>query len=183
MGGTARAQTWVAPDTSEATPAAAVAAGIRALPARETASRLGKGVRDVVELQRGRATAALIVLTDGVTTEGKTIGEVADYVRRKAIPLYLVGLGDDRPPRDMRLSDLLVDDVVFTGRTTKAAIEALMSFGRPRAIRLFVLIDRGNRELPIQPDYCGYRMDTKVDDTVKVCLKETDEGEEGVYLR
>jgi len=82
-----------------------------------------------------------------------------------------------------KLDILLVDDVVFTGRTTKAAIEALMSFGRPRAIRLFVLIDRGNRELPIQPDYCGYRMDTKVDDTVKVCLKETDEGEEGVYLR
>ena len=83
--------------------------------ARETASRLGKGLRDVLDAQRGRPTAAVIMLTDGVTTEGKTIGEVAEYARRKAVPLYLVGLGNDKPPRDLRLSDLLVDEVVFVG--------------------------------------------------------------------
>lgn len=82
-----------------------------------------------------------------------------------------------------KMTILLVDDVIFTGRTTKAALESLMSFGRPRAIRLFVLIDRGNRELPLQPDYCGFRIDTTVDDAVKVCLRETDDGEDGVYLQ
>ena len=80
------------------------------------------------------------------------------------------------------MSILLVDDVIFTGRTTKAALETLMSFGRPRAINLFVLIDRGNRELPIQPDFLGLMVETDVNDTVRVHLKETDEEDEGVYL-
>ena len=53
------------------------------------------------------------MLTDGITTEGQTIGDVAEFARRKSIPLFLVGLGSDRPPRDLRLTDLLVDDVVF----------------------------------------------------------------------
>ncbi|MCX8123517.1 MAG: bifunctional pyr operon transcriptional regulator/uracil phosphoribosyltransferase PyrR [Spirochaetes bacterium] len=69
---------------------------------------------------------------------------------------------------------ILVDDVLFTGRTIKAALETLMSFGRPQIIRLAVLVDRGNRELPIQPDYCGIKINTKVSDKVKVRLKETD---------
>ncbi len=77
---------------------------------------------------------------------------------------------------------LLVDDVIFTGRTTKAAIETLMSFGRPRAIRLFALIDRGSRELPIQPDYLGYKTETGVRDKVRVRLQETDGIEDAVYL-
>ena len=80
------------------------------------------------------------------------------------------------------MSILLVDDVIFTGRTTKAALESLMSFGRPRSISLFVLIDRGNRELPIQPDYLGLTVETRVDDTVRVHLRETDEEEEGVFI-
>ena len=67
-----------------------------------------------------------------------------------------------------------VDDVLFTGRTIKAALETIMSFGRPQNIKLFVLIDRGNRELPIQPDYLGYKIDTKPDDKVMVRLSETD---------
>lgn len=77
---------------------------------------------------------------------------------------------------------LLVDDVLFTGRTTKAAIETLMAFGRPCMIRLFVLVDRGGRELPIQADYCGYRISTASDDLVKVRLKDTDKVEDSVVL-
>lgn len=95
---------------------------IRALaidPAGKEASRsmLGKGLRSVLESQRGRPTAAIIVFTDGVTTEGKTIGETAEYARRKAVPLFLIGLGSSKAPRDLRLSDLLVEDVVFAGDT------------------------------------------------------------------
>jgi len=77
---------------------------------------------------------------------------------------------------------LLVDDVLFTGRTTKAALETLMAFGRPYTIRLFTLIDRGGRELPIQPDYCGYKIDVKADDKVRVRLSGIDKVEDAVYL-
>lgn len=77
---------------------------------------------------------------------------------------------------------LLVDDVLFTGRTTKAAIETLMAFGRPNIIRYFVLVDRGGRELPIQADYCGYKVMTTAEDLVKVRLKETDKVEDSVVL-
>lgn len=75
---------------------------------------------------------------------------------------------------------LLVDDVIFTGRTTKAALETLTSFGRPKAIRLFVLVDRGNRELPIQPDYCGFRVETGINDNVEVILGEGGSDEDSV---
>ncbi len=83
--------------------------------ADEPASRLGRGLRDIMEAQRGRPTAAMVVMSDGITTEGRTIGEAADYARRKAIPLFTVALGSDRAPRDLRLADLLVDEVAFVG--------------------------------------------------------------------
>lgn len=88
---------------------------LRTLPADEPASRLGDSIREVLEAQRGRPTAAIIVLTDGVTTEGKSLSEAAQYARRKSVPLFLVGLGSDQPTRDLRLADLLVDEVAFVG--------------------------------------------------------------------
>jgi len=71
---------------------------------------------------------------------------------------------------------VLVDDVLFTGRTIRAAMEQLFDFGRPKTIRLAVLVDRGSRELPVQPDYVGLYHETGVGQVVKVFLKE--EGEE-----
>lgn len=70
---------------------------------------------------------------------------------------------------------LLVDDVIFTGRTTKAGLETLMSYGRPKAIKYFAFVDRGNRELPIQPDYCGLKIETSVSDNVNVMFTEIDD--------
>ncbi len=69
---------------------------------------------------------------------------------------------------------LLVDDVLHTGRSVRAALDALMDLGRPRAIRLAVLVDRGRRELPIQPDFVGLRTDTEAHHDVAVRLVETD---------
>ena len=69
----------------------------------------------MLEAQRGRPTAAVILLTDGITTEGKSLVEAAQYARRKTVPLFLVGLGSDRPARDLRLADLLVDEAAFVG--------------------------------------------------------------------
>jgi pyrimidine operon attenuation protein/uracil phosphoribosyltransferase len=77
---------------------------------------------------------------------------------------------------------LLVDDVLFSGRTTKAALETLTAFGRPYTIKLFVLVDRGGRELPIQADYCGFKIDTEQDDQVNVRLSQIDGVEDSVYL-
>lgn len=67
---------------------------------------------------------------------------------------------------------VLVDDVLFTGRTVRAALDALNDYGRPHRVRLAVLIDRGHRELPIQADYVGLRVDTTADQSVKVQLEE-----------
>jgi pyrimidine operon attenuation protein/uracil phosphoribosyltransferase len=69
---------------------------------------------------------------------------------------------------------LLVDDVLYTGRTIRAALDALIDFGRPRAIQLIVLVDRGHRELPIKADYVGKNLPTSVKQSVQVRLQEID---------
>ena len=69
---------------------------------------------------------------------------------------------------------VLVDDVLFTGRTIRAALDALVDYGRPRAIRLAVLVDRGHRELPIRADFVGKNVPTKITDDVRVHLTEVD---------
>jgi len=73
---------------------------------------------------------------------------------------------------------VLVDDVLFTGRTVRSAIDALVDFGRPRAVQLAVLIDRGHRELPIRADYIGKNIPTSMKEDVKVHLAETDDHDE-----
>jgi pyrimidine operon attenuation protein / uracil phosphoribosyltransferase len=76
---------------------------------------------------------------------------------------------------------VLVDDVLFTGRTIRAALDAIMDFGRPARIELAVLIDRGHRELPIQSNYTGHTIDTRRKEMVNVMLKESD-GQDRVVL-
>ena len=73
---------------------------------------------------------------------------------------------------------VLVDDVLFTGRTVRAAIEALFDYGRPARVQLAVLCDRGHRELPIRPDYVGKNLPTSRDERVNVRLEETDDADE-----
>ena len=77
---------------------------------------------------------------------------------------------------------LLVDDVLYTGRTIRAALDALVDFGRPQAIQLIVLVDRGHRELPIKADYVGTNLPTAVRESVQVRLAETD-GADQVLIR
>ena len=76
---------------------------------------------------------------------------------------------------------VLVDDVLFSGRTIRAAMDALVDFGRPAAIQLAVLVDRGHRELPIRPDYVGKNAPTRKDEIVRVAVKEVD-GEDSVVV-
>ncbi len=84
-------------------------------------------------------------------------------VRRTSIPVSIEGK-----------SVVLVDDVLYTGRSTRAAMDALIDLGRPRSIQLAVLIDRGHRELPIRPDYVGKNVPSSRHEEIKVRLKETD---------
>lgn len=76
---------------------------------------------------------------------------------------------------------ILVDDVLFTGRTIRAALNATMDLGRPRGVELAVLVDRGHRQLPIRPDYVGKNLPTAFDDKVRVRLLEVD-GEDAVTM-
>ena len=76
---------------------------------------------------------------------------------------------------------VLVDDVIFTGRTVRAALEALQGWGRPKRVMLLVMVDRGHRELPIQPDFCGRVVPTRRSELIELRLQDVD-GEEGVFL-
>ena len=77
---------------------------------------------------------------------------------------------------------VLVDDVIFTGRTVRAALEAIQAWGRPKRVMLLVMVDRGHRELPIQPDFCGRQVPTRRLENIELRLRDID-GEEGVFLR
>ncbi|MCX5706629.1 MAG: bifunctional pyr operon transcriptional regulator/uracil phosphoribosyltransferase PyrR [Candidatus Omnitrophica bacterium] len=84
---------------------------------------------------------------------------------------------------DMNNKNLvLVDDVLYTGRTIRSALDALIDFGRPKSIQLAVLVDRGHRELPIRADYAGKNIPTSKDETVEVRLQETDDIDEVVIV-
>lgn len=76
---------------------------------------------------------------------------------------------------------IIVDDVLYTGRTARAALEAVFAYARPKAVQLAVLIDRGHRELPIRPDYVGKNVPTSKNEHVSVAVGEVD-GEVGVYI-
>jgi pyrimidine operon attenuation protein/uracil phosphoribosyltransferase len=97
-----------------------------------------------------------------------------------------------RPPRSLGPTQVppegidgqtvvLVDDVLYSGRTVRAALDALNDLGRPRAVQLAVLVDRGHRELPIRPDYVGKNLPTSPTEQVRVLLTEVD-GEDAVLL-
>jgi pyrimidine operon attenuation protein/uracil phosphoribosyltransferase len=101
------------------------------------------------------------------------LSEVSEQpvVRPTDIPFSITGKGI-----------VLIDDVLYTGRTIRAAMDALIDFGRPRFIRLAVMIDRGWRELPIQADYVGRKVKTTADQNVKVMLKSID-GESKIVVK
>ena len=146
------------------------------------------GVRDLVLLgihRRGMPLAAM--LRDNIMRFENTeipLGSID-------ISLYrddLTELGDrpetgksEIPCEITNKTVVLVDDVIYTGRTARAAIEAVFHFGRPRSIQLAVLIDRGHRELPIRPDYVGKNIPTSHTEMVSVMVNEFD-GKTGVAL-
>jgi pyrimidine operon attenuation protein/uracil phosphoribosyltransferase len=142
-----------------------------------------KGVDDLVLVgvrTRGVPIARRIARTlrqitsDEVATGALDITLYRDDLMRQAVgPQPLVRRTEIPFPIDNR-KILLVDDVLYTGRTTRAALDALIDFGRPKAIQLLVLVDRGHRELPIKADYVGKNLPTALEESVQVRLEETD---------
>lgn len=153
---------------------------------RATVESLGK------EILRRRDPASLALV--GIMTRGAVIAQrIGEALRERGTPvpvgvmditLYRDDAGRSFPNPVVRGTEInfdvsardivLVDDVLFTGRTVRAAIDQIVDFGRPRRIELAVLVDRGHRELPIAPDYVGERIETKVGDFVRVRLAEID---------
>jgi pyrimidine operon attenuation protein / uracil phosphoribosyltransferase len=133
-----------------------------------------RGVHLAARLQKQIQTIEKIEIASGVldiTLYRDDLGEIGarPEIRETIIPGDITGK-----------TVVLVDDVLYTGRTIRAALDALVDFGRPRAIQLAVLIDRGHRELPIKADYIGKNIPTSKDEEVIVRLDEADKNDEVV---
>ncbi len=144
-------------------------------------------------LERNKGTEGLIIL--GIPTRGYQLAQrlenIISEIEGVRLPtgavdatLYRDDLGIKKEQPSLKKMEIpiaiddktviLVDDVLFTGRTIRAAMNALMDFGRPMSIQLAVLVDRGHRELPIKADYVGKNIPTSLKEGVKVRLKEID---------
>lgn len=163
------------------------------------ARALSRLASEIVERNRGTKDLLLV----GIRRRGVPLAErIADKIeqlegQRPAtgqldITLYRDDLSTVGPrpvvnktdiPADVTDSAIvLVDDVLYTGRTVRAALDELVDFGRPRIVELAVLIDRGHRELPIQADYVGKQVQTTDSEIVKVMLKDYDEEEQVIVV-
>ena len=142
---------------------------------------------EIVERNRGASNVELV----GIRRRGSAVAaaiaremEILEERPFETNDLDVSGYRDDRDPaadvvdasrmaRDITDRDVvLVDDVLFTGRTARAALDALVRYGRPRSVQMAVLVDRGHREYPIQPDYTGLFLQTKHRERVEVDVNE-----------
>ncbi|CUU02772.1 pyrimidine operon attenuation protein / uracil phosphoribosyltransferase [Candidatus Kryptobacter tengchongensis] len=159
---------------------------------------LNRLVYEIVERNKGSKNLAVV----GIRTRGeflaKRIAEKISKLENNQIPVGILDITFYRDDVRLKLRQpevktteinfsiddrdiILVDDVLFTGRTVRAALDELMDFGRPKTVQLVVLIDRGNRELPIQADFVGRRVKTSLNEEIRVKLREVD-GEDSVIL-
>jgi len=153
---------------------------------------------EIIERNRGVDRIAVVgVRTRGATLAERIVAKIEELEGRRVpygvldITLYRDDFRKRLKQPVVQITDIpfeiddidviLVDDVLFTGRTTRAALEALMDFGRPASIQLAVLVDRGHRELPLNADYVGKQILTSIGEEVQVRLKEID-GEDCVLL-
>jgi len=160
-----------------------------------TLSRLA---HEIIERNRGTENLVMVgIRTRGVPLAEQLLAKIVEIENRK-LPLGILDITlyrDDllkkmKKPR-LQQTDIpfdidgkvvvLVDDVLYTGRTVRAAMDALMDFGRPGKIQLAVLVDRGQRELPINADFSGIQMGAGSDEEIRVKLRDVD-GYDGVYL-
>lgn len=172
---------------------------VEILDSKQIKRSLTRIAHEIVERNKGIDKVALV----GIRSRGENIAErlvvKLKELEGKEVPLGVVDItlyrddisktaeqplvrGTSLPFNVDKYVVILVDDVLYTGRTVRAAIDAVIDFGRPLAVQLAVLVDRGHRELPIRADYVGKSVPTSKSELVEVCLTERD-GKDGVYLR
>jgi pyrimidine operon attenuation protein/uracil phosphoribosyltransferase len=148
---------------------------------------------EVIERNHGLDDVVLVGLQTGGVPLARRLAETFREIEGSDVPMGTLDVAfyrDDiglRPVMPEAVTDIpwdltgttvvLVDDVLFTGRTIRAALDALTDFGRPRAVQLAVMIDRGHRELPVRPDYVGRNLPTRRDEMVDVHDDGVDLGE------
>ncbi len=153
---------------------------------------------EIVERNHGANDVVLIGLYTRGVAVARRLAEAIEQFEGVAVPVGAIDvafyrddiglrrvqpLGPTEVPVD--ITDrvvVLVDDVLFTGRTARAALEAVTELGRPRAVQLAVLVDRGHRELPIRADFVGKNLPTKAAEDVRVRLRGVDHGDEGIEI-
>ncbi len=170
----------------------------RVMDADDIARATRRMAHEIIEANAGLDDVCLIGLQTGGVPLARQLAEAMAAIEGPGDAATVVPLGrldvafhrDDiglRPTMPEALTDVpfhldgkvvvLVDDVLYTGRTIRAALDALTSFGRPRAVQLAVMVDRGHRELPIRPDYVGKNLPTRHDESVDVTADGVDLGE------
>jgi pyrimidine operon attenuation protein / uracil phosphoribosyltransferase len=179
-------------------PASVVAGGrlaseitTRLLEATEIRRAVTRIAHEILERNKGAADLVLVGIAARGDDLARRLAAEIDRIEGIHLPVGVlditfyrddIGLRAEAPEvRETRITFdvtdktvVLVDDVLFTGRTIRAAMDALVDFGRPRAIQLAVLVDRGHRELPIRADYVGKNVPTRAGQQVRVQLRETD---------
>ena len=158
---------------------------------------LSRIAHEIVERNEPHRLALVGIRTRGVPLAETLARKIAEFEGAEVatgtvdVTLYRDDLSQIAPHPVLQATELnfevdgrdvvLVDDVLFTGRTVRAAMDALMDFGRPRSIQLAVLVDRGHRELPIRADYVGKNVPTSLREVIKVTCAEID-GEDQVTI-
>ncbi len=170
----------------------------RLLDAAEIRRAVTRIAHEIVERNKGAGRVALIGIAARGDDLARRLASEIERIEDVLVPVGVlditfyrddIGLRAEAPEVhetriDFDITDttvVLVDDVLFTGRTVRAAIDALVDFGRPKLVRLAVLVDRGHRELPIRADHVGKNLPTSADEVVKVHVKEID-GEDAVLI-
>jgi len=162
------------------------------LTSREIERALARIAHEIVERNKGAEGVVLVGMRTRGVPLAKRIAEIIEGFEGISIPVGALDIGlyrDDISPLAVKSENLshtdipisitdkqviLVDDVLYTGRSIRAAMDALMDLGRPRSIQLAVLIDRGHRELPIRADYVGKNIPSARDEEIQVQLAEVD---------
>jgi pyrimidine operon attenuation protein/uracil phosphoribosyltransferase len=162
------------------------------LTSREIRRALARIAHEIVERNKGAEDVVLVGMRTRGVPLAKRIAEIIEGFEGTPIPVGILDIGlyrDDISPSELKsvnqsrtaiptsITDrrvILVDDVLYTGRSIRAAMDALMDMGRPSSIQLAVLIDRGHRELPIRADYVGKNIPSSTDEEIQVQLEEID---------
>jgi pyrimidine operon attenuation protein/uracil phosphoribosyltransferase len=172
--------------------------GVLVMDAKTLQRALVRIAHEIVEKNKGAENLAVIGIQNRGAYLAERVAKLIEEIEGVEIPLGLMDITLYRDDVQTKLEQpvvqkteilfdvvdkviILVDDVLYTGRTVRAALDQIIDFGRPRNIQFAVLVDRGHRELPIRADYVGKNIPTAKDDRVKLQIKEVD-GEDSVSI-